>query len=206
MVSQFALCHVGSHLVLFISARIWRAQVCAPRCRSLLRKQQQSCPWTPSSASSTQVPPISQTRTYVQSILTVCPSSLHFFLLSQPSKCPMSHTTIANNIYPTKFHFHNSKPNLTSDITTAGDTLRFHQQIACRSRNQLRWGPGRRRNGKWRFQFRHGRCRSESSWLMPYRHSEEFQQTEMATKWSVGDPQSSSEAVRHKSRKCSPCK
>ena len=92
MVKQLALCHVGIHLLLFISARIWWAQVGAPRCRSLLRKQQQSCPWTPSPASSTQVPRISQTRTDVQSILTVCPTTLPF-LLSQPSKCPMSHTT-----------------------------------------------------------------------------------------------------------------
>jgi len=37
----------------------------------------------------------------------------------------VSHTTLANRIAPTKFPFHNSKTNLTSDITTASDTLRF---------------------------------------------------------------------------------
>jgi hypothetical protein len=47
MVTQLALCHVGSHLLLFISACIWRAQFGAPRCRSLLLKQQLICPWTP---------------------------------------------------------------------------------------------------------------------------------------------------------------
>jgi len=161
VVIQFALCHVGSHLLLFISACIWRVQFGAPRCRSLLRKQQRTCPWTHSLVSSTLVPPITQTRTDVRSSLTVCPTSL---------------------------------------------LVSFHQQISCRSRNQLRCGPVTRRNGKWRFQFRHGRCRSESSWLMPYGHSEEFQRTAVGTKWSVGDPQSSSDAVRHESCKCSPSK
>jgi hypothetical protein len=37
----------------------------------------------------------------------------------------MSHTTLANKISPTKFPFHNSKPNLTLDITTASGTLHF---------------------------------------------------------------------------------
>jgi hypothetical protein len=65
-----------------------------------------------------------QTRTDVGSSLTVV-QLLCFFLLSQPSKCPVSHTTLANKISPTKFPFHNSKTNLTSDITTAIDMLRF---------------------------------------------------------------------------------
>jgi hypothetical protein len=73
---------------------------------------------------STHFPPITQTRTDVQSSLTVV-QLLFFFLLSQPSKCPLSHTTLANRISPTKFPFHNSKINLTSGITTASDTLRF---------------------------------------------------------------------------------
>lgn len=124
MVTQFALCHVGSHLLLFIFACIWRAKFGAPRRRSLLRKQQRNCSWTPSLVSSTLVPPIIQTRTDVQSSLAVCPTAL-FFLLSQPSKCPVSHTTLAKKIYPIKFPFHNAKPNLASDITTASDTLRF---------------------------------------------------------------------------------
>ena len=48
----------------------------------------------------------------------------NYFAFSPFSAFKVSNVT-HNKIYPTKFHFHNSKPNLTSHITTASDTLRF---------------------------------------------------------------------------------
>jgi hypothetical protein len=109
------------------------------------------------------------------------------------------HTILANRISPTR-NFLSTTQNLIRcpTLQLIAWLAPFHQQIVSRSRNQLRWGPGTRRNGKWRFQFRHGWCRSENSSLMSNGHSDEFQRTSVGTKWSVGHPQSSSDPVRHK--------
>ena len=74
--------------------------------------------------SSTQVPPITQTRTDVQSSLTMCPTSLLFSPFSAFKVSSVTHN-IGQQNFSYKFPFHNSKHNLTSDITTAIDTLRF---------------------------------------------------------------------------------